>query len=78
MPRYCRCEAYGGDTIDHYMNKCHCEGFFSIDLNRSNNDNEKENLEETIIGRNTCIYDSNNARIFHVGDTVMNIENVME
>ena len=31
-----------------------------------------------VIERNTCIYDSNNINILKVGDTIMNIENMME
>ena len=44
MPEYCRCEADGCHTIGPNMNKCHCEGYFFIDLNRSNNDIEEEIL----------------------------------
>ena len=70
MPKYYRCEADGCRTIGPYINSCHCEKK-SINLNRSNNDIEKESLEETVV-------ESNDIRILKVGDTVMNIENVME
>ena len=60
------------------MTKCHCEGYFSIYLNRSNSDIEEESLEEMVVERNTCIYDSNDIHILKVGDTVMHIETVME
>ena len=52
--------------------------FFSINLNRSNNDIEEESLKETVIERNAYIYDSNDIHILKIGDTVMNIENVMK
>ena len=78
MPEYYRCEADGCYTIGPYINRCNCEGFFSINLNRSNNDIEEKSSEETVIERNTCIYDSNDILIFKFGDTVMNIENVLE
>ena len=57
VPIYYRCEADGCHTIGRYMNRCHYESFFSINLNRSNNDIEEESLEEMVIERNTCIYD---------------------
>ena len=78
IPEYYRCESDGCHTIGLYMTKCHCEGFFSNDLNRNNNDIEEESLEETDIERNTYIYDSNDIHIIKVRDTVMNIENVIE
>ena len=78
MTEYYRCEADGCHMIGPYMTKCHCESFFSIDLNRIHNDIKEESLKETVIERNTYIYDSNNIHILKVGDTVMNIENVME
>ena len=78
MPEYYCCEADRCHTIGLYMNKCHCEVFFSIDLNRSNNDTEEKILEEMVIKTNTYIYDSNGTHILKVGETVMNIENVME
>ena len=28
MRKYYRCESDGCDTIDRYMNRCHCEDFF--------------------------------------------------
>ena len=52
--------------------------FFSIDSNRSNNGIKEESSEETVIEKNTCIYDSNDMHILIVGDTVMNIGNVTE
>ena len=78
IPEYYRYEADACHTIGPYTNRCYCESFFSINLNRSNNDIKEESLEETVIERNTCIYDSNDIRILKVGDTVMNIENVMQ
>ena len=78
MPEYHRHEADRCHTIGSYMNRCHCESFFSINLNRSNHDIEEESLEETVIESNTCIYDSNDISILQIGDTVMNIGNVME
>ena len=63
MPKYYRCEADGYHMIGSYMNMCHCEGFFFINLNRSYNDIEEESSEETFIERHTCIYDSNDIRI---------------
>ena len=64
--------------IGPYMTKCHCEGFFSINVNRSNYDIEEESLEECVIERNTYIYDSNDIHELNVGDTVINIDNAME
>ena len=78
MPGYCCCEADVYHMIGPYMNRCHCEGFFSIDLSRINNDIEEENLKEIVIERNTCIYDLNDTHIIKVGDIVMNIKNVMK
>ena len=78
MPEYYRCEADGCHTIGPYMNTCHCKGVFSIILKRSNNDIEEDSLEELVIERNICIYDSNGIRMLKVGDKVMNIDNVME
>ena len=57
---------------------CHRECLFFNNLNRSNNDTEEEILEDTVIESNTRIYDSNDIHILKSGDTVMNIENVME
>ena len=75
---YCRYETDGCHMIGPYMHKCHCESFFSIDLNRNHNDIEEESLEETAVERNTCIYDSHDFHVLKVRDTVMNIENVTE
>ena len=47
-------------------------------MNRSNNNINEGKLEETIIERNTCIYDLNDTHILKVGNTVINIENVLE
>ena len=47
-------------------------------MNRSNYDIEEESLEERIIERNTCIYDSNDTHILNIRYTVMNIDDVME
>ena len=66
IPKYYRCEADGCHTISPYTTKCHCEGYFSIDLNRSNNDIKEESLEEIVVRRNTCIYDSNDDHILRV------------
>ena len=35
-------------------------------------------MEETVIERNRCVYDSNDTHLLKVGNTVINIENVME
>ena len=78
MLEYCHCEADRYNMIGPYMNKCHSEVLFSIDLSRSNNNVKEESLEETVIESNTYIYDSNDTHILTVGNTVMSIGNVME
>ena len=35
-------------------------------------------MEEHVIERSTCIYDSNDIHILNVGNEVMNIDNMME
>ena len=47
-------------------------------MNRINYDIEEESLEETVIERNSSIYESSDIHILKVGDTIMHIENVIE
>ena len=75
---YSSFEADECTTTSPYMNTCCCESFFIIDLKKSNNDIEEEILEENIIDRNVCVYDLNDTHLIKVGDTLMNIENMVE
>ena len=57
--------------IGPYMNKCHYESCFSIDLNKINNDIEEEYFKETIIERHLFVHDSNATHLFKVVNTII-------